>query len=460
MNKKVQHSVFVAALSSLLATPAFSSPTTLPTPTDIPACNIAAIEAHAPVVFPCNAIVGDGQNVDASTTLEGVTIQRRFTHIPSLAVQLNSHRGLSNLKAAGAKRIIPDRIVKAIGKPANSGKPPKDSGGGQTIPAGISRIGAQPGALSLTGSNIGVAVVDTGIDLSHSDLSPGNECFDAFGNDCTDGHGHGTHVAGIIGAAWNNTQDVVGVAPDATPYAVRVLDDTGSGFDTTVMAGLDWVLSNWDQVTPNIQVVNMSLGRDGELNDNAGYHSLVQQLAALNITVVVAAGNSYNKEVSQQVPATYPEAFAIASTTATAGNNAGCRGYSGTIPGDTASFFTTDGMFNPDTHIGVTISAPGANSENIKKSCHISSTGILSLAAGGGTAEMSGTSMASPHVAGVVALMHQANIAQENETMRAMLRATASDIGTIPFDSPTAGYSFDNEREGVASACGVLGECP
>jgi len=331
----------------------------------------------------------------------------------------------------------------------------------QVTPAGVSRIGAAPGSLTWTGNGVGVAVADTGLDFNHLDLRPiGQGCFTAYAS-CQDDNGHGTHVGGTI-AARNNTIDVVGVAPGATLYAVKVLNNQGSGSDSTVMAGLDWVADNANLVVPRIRVVNMSLGRAGTLDDNPALRAAVQALHGMDISVVASAGNDSSKEVSQMVPAGYPEVMAVASTTALDGSNNRCKFYTGTIKRDTASYFTTDGDFDAASGIGVTISAPGADKENISRSCFVSSVGILSTKLGGGTTRMSGTSMAAPHVAGVVALMWQQAISQSQtgtlgpEEARVNIRATASRIGVAPLNSPTTGYSFDGEREGILSAAGAL----
>ena len=156
------------------------------------------------------------------------------------------------------------------------------------------------------------------------------------------------------------------------------------------------------------------------------------------------------------VPASYPEVVAVASTTAIAGSNA-CRWLSGVIAADTASFFTTDGKglgWDGTTGPwlgGVTISAPGEDSESVSRGCLISSTGILSTKLGGGTTRMSGTSMASPHVAGIVARMVQGGLTG-TEAIRHALRNTAQAGGSAPLNSPTTIYTDDTDREGVAKA--------
>ncbi len=108
----------------------------------------------------------------------------------------------------------------SIGITVGTVSPPSN----QVVPSGVTRIGAAPGQLSETGAGVGVAIVDTGIDLGNPDLNHGSDCFTAYAS-CQDGAGHGTHVAGIV-AANDNDVDVVGVAPGATVYAVKVLDDT------------------------------------------------------------------------------------------------------------------------------------------------------------------------------------------------------------------------------------------
>ncbi|MCH8155063.1 MAG: S8 family serine peptidase, partial [Proteobacteria bacterium] len=265
----------------------------------------------------------------------------------------------------------------------------------------------------------------------------------------------------IVGAAQNGA-DVVGVAPGVWLMSVKVLDSSGSGYDSNVIAGLNYIANYIAANLTNGDVVNMSLGRPYSAGDDGGpLHQAVQALTDPSfesgrdpITVVVAAGNDPSKEISDMVPARFSEVMAVASTTAEDGNNK-CRSYSGRIWADTASYFTTDGT-------GVAISAPGAQKENISRGCRAQSVGILSLALGGGTTRKSGTSMASPHVAGVVALMLQATPGLAPNTVRSIIQGTADKCGTAPLNSPTNGYSFDGVREGIVDAYAAVNDlaCP
>ncbi|HUT22718.1 MAG TPA: S8 family serine peptidase [Sumerlaeia bacterium] len=345
--------------------------------------------------------------------------------------------------------VVPDRVVAAIAKGGIPGKPNKNPT--EVVPSGVARIGAT--GLTFDGSGIGVAVVDTGLDFNHGDLVPIEGGFSAFGGSAQDDDGHGTHVGGII-AARDNEQDVVGVAPGAALYAVKVLDASGKGTDSTVLAGLNWVSANLSPVDGSaaIRVVNMSLGRPGSVDDNPALHQAVQNLVAAGVAVVVAAGNDAAVEVTQCIPAAYPEAMAIASTTAQDGTNKS-RTYPGVIEADTASYFTTDGA-------EVVVSAPGEDQEDITRANIIKSVGILSTKLGGGTTRMLGTSMAAPHVAGVAALMLQKNPSLTSDEIRTSLEATADRAGTAPLASPTSGYSYDGEREGVVSAVSALNAVP
>ena len=374
----------------------------------------------------------------------GAALRFNFRGVNAAAVIVPNANALAALQNdPSVLAIVPDRTVFAF-QSANAKGNGKPGGGGpssQVVPAGVARVGA-PTDVS-NGDGVGVAIVDTGVDLAHTDHVGTVDAFSAFGGSCLDDEGHGTHVAGIV-AAQDNATDVIGVAPKAQLYCVKVLDSTGHGSDGDVMAGLDWVLTNNASVQPNIKVINMSLGRPGSVDDNPAFHDLIVALEDAGVTVVVAAGNNASVEVSQTIPAGYPEVIAVASATARAGSNQ-CRFLSSPIAADTASFFTTDGL-------GVTVSAPGEEAEDASRACLIKSIGILSTHLGGGTTRMSGTSMAAPHVTGIVARHYQQNGAYTVADIRSFLALDAARQGIAPLDSPTSTYSFDGEREGIAQA--------
>jgi subtilisin family serine protease len=418
-------------------------------------CGLASAQSAAPEgVVPDGyiVVVKKGVAPNAVAKRHGVSVRFEYSVVANgFASDLPAAALARMTRDRDVEMVIQDREVFAIGKPGGGGTIPAP----QVIPAGVERIGAV--GLPYTGAGVGVAVVDTGIDLANPDLLVGSLAYSAVSKSAKDDNGHGTHVAGII-AAVNNTIGVVGVAPQAKVYAVKVLNRSGSGTDSSIIAGLDWVAKNAASANPAIRVVNMSLGRTGTLNDNPALRQAVKALVQMNITVVVAAGNDSGKEVSQQVPATYPEVIAVASTTAKTGTSA-YPGFSG-ILADTASYFTTDGELLPSPdgsgYIGVTISAPGEDQENVGSSGTITSVGILSLKLGGGTVRMSGTSMAAPHVAGVAAILLQkydGSLAPEDIRTKIAMGATNF---SAPYDSPTSGYTFDGEREGILNAAIVV----
>ena len=382
----------------------------------------------------------------AAAANAGAAVRFVFAGTTAAAVRVPNDQALLALQRNPAVvSIVPNRRVFAVQGPSAKAKPGGGAGGAQSTqvtPAGVQRVGAPTSAFA-DGAGVGVAILDTGVDLTHPDLAGTVNAFSAFGSSCQDDEGHGTHVAGIVGAR-NNSIDVVGVAPAATLYCVKVLDQTGSGSDATVMAGLDWVLSAHSAVTPPIRVINMSLGRPGTVDDNPALRDLIATLDAAGVSVVVAAGNDGASEVTEQIPAAYPQVISVASTTALGGSNQ-CRFLANPIAPDTASYFTTDGP-------SVTVSAPGEEKEDVSRSCLIKSVGILSTSLGGGTIRMSGTSMAAPHVAGIAARHFQQHPAYTPLDVRFRIEVDAVRQGVAPLDSAGSGYTFDGVREGVAKA--------
>jgi len=260
----------------------------------------------------------------------------------------------------------------------------------QTLPTGIDRIdGDLSSHFSSNTWNTAVAVIDTGSG-PHSDLNVvgGKNC--STGKSFNDGNGHGTHVAGTIGAVTNGA-GVVGVAPGIPIVSVRVLNNAGSGTWSSVVCGIDWVTANASRL--NIKVANMSLGGAGTDDGNCGnsnsdaLHKAICNSVSAGMTYVVAAGND-SRNLAGFVPAAYDEVLAVTAMADFNGQPGGgaaptCRSDVDETPADFSNF-----AGSPDANH--TTAAPGV--------C------ILSTWKGGGYNTISGTSMASPHVAGTAAL--------------------------------------------------------
>jgi subtilisin len=265
----------------------------------------------------------------------------------------------------------------------------------QTLPTGINRIdGELSSTVSGNGSgtvNADIAIIDTGIQLNHPDLNArnGTNCVTP-GAQAQDDHGHGTHVAGTA-AALDNGDGVVGVAPGARVWAVKVLNAAGSGTTSQIICGIDWVTAN----AGTIEVANMSLGGASFFGAFSGcnsafdpMHPAICRSVQAGVTYAVAAGNSA-ADANTFVPATYSQVITVSALADFNGLPGG--GAAPTCRSDVDDTFANFSNFGAD----VDIIAPGV--------C------ILSTYLGSGYNTFSGTSMASPHVAGAAALYKSAN---------------------------------------------------
>ena len=225
------------------------------------------------------------------------------------------------------------------------------------------------------GSGVTAYIIDTGLDADHPDFTGrGQNVFDAMGGSGEDCNGHGTHVAGTIGGAnW-------GVAKNVALRGVRVLDCGGSGTWEGVIAGMDWVTAN----AARPAVANMSLG--GGLNQTV--NDAATRMADSGVFTAVAAGNS-TFDACQFTPASAANVTTVAASDS----------------GDNSAFFTNFGTC-------VEVYAPGVD--------------VTSAWLNGGQNTISGTSMASPHVAGVGALYKSSQGDVDSASLNAWITANAS----------------------------------
>lgn len=303
------------------------------------------------------------KNQNGSIVRQMQTVSGFVTYLPAHAIDKLKNR-LGELKVTPDIEVqgVPTDVV-AAAKPGGSTTQPS-----QSIPWGISRISATDAHAITRGEGISVCVVDSGIDKTHPDLINniiGGRNFVVIKGSVdptkwNDDNGHGSHVAGTI-AAEDNSIGAIGVAPKAKLYGVKVLNQRGSGYLSDVADGVT------ECVRAGAKVINMSLGASGDPTLDSPMKTAILNAQAAGVIVVVAAGNE-GQDIKNTIPAGYPSVIAVAAI-------------------DNTDQFASWSNFGLDSN---DVSAPGVS--------------IYSTWKGGQYNTISGTSMASPHVAGVAAL--------------------------------------------------------
>ena len=343
-------------------------------------------------------------------------IKRFYKSIPALAAKLPEQEIDKMLLNPDIASIEEDAVVSAV-QPISPTEY-ADSWGVQHIGADVAHN------RNIRGAGVKVAVLDTGIDCTHPDLidncrggynfveyfcptptNPQQMCSDPSNTFDDSWNSHGTNVAGIIAARGNGT-GVVGVAPEASLYALKVLDGGGFGLLSDILEGIDWSINN------HMDIINISIsGVDSQaLKDacDAAYQA--------GVVIVAAAGNTNGNAVTY--PAKYDSVIAVTAT-------------------DQNDLRASLSAIGPE----LSLSAPGVN--------------ILSTAAGARYAALSGTSQAAPHVAGTAALLLSAGMKNSSytniaEEVRLRLQNTSKDLGD-PGRDIIYGYGLVDAASAVAS---------
>lgn len=330
----------------------------------------------------------------------GGQIKYTYDLVPTIAAWVPEEAVTSLASYAGVLRVEPDIQIRAFDAEL-------------TNSWGVERIGAGTAhASGNTGAGVKVGIIDSGIDYTHPDLSSsyaGGWDFVNDDSDPRDDYGHGTMVAGIVGAA-DNGLGIVGVAPDADLYAYKVFNSSGKGSYSDVIAALSQAISD------GVQVVNMSLG--SEQDPGQAFRDACDNAAAAGLLLVASAGNFGTSDGSGDTiayPANYSSVIAVGAT----------------MNDDERALFSSTG---PDLELV----APGY--------------GIYTTDLFGGYTSETGTSMAASHVTGVAALLISKGISD----VYSELMSSAIDLGEAGFD-PLYGYGLVNAAAAVIPAPSSLG---
>lgn len=344
-----------------------------------------------------------GQAEEALVRNAGGAVRRSYKSVPAVAAKMPRRAIEALLKNPNIQAIDIDQKIRAHDLELDSAWGVKRIGAGNVHASGNSGVGVK------------IAVIDSGIDYNHPDLKvnyAGGYNFINNTNDPFDDNGHGTHVAGTI-AALNNDIGVVGVAPDVKIYALKVLDGNGYGKMSDVIAAIEWAVSN------GIRITNNSYGSDGDPGSTVA--TVFKNAESDGVLHIAAAGNSgtcAGGEDNVSYPARYASVVAVSATN----------------KNDSRPCFSSTGS-------AVELASPGVS--------------INSAKSGGGYVEYSGTSMASPHVAGTAALIVAAGIrdgnnnGRINDEIRAVLQSTALDLGATGIDT-FYGYGMVQPEKAIA----------
>ena len=360
------------------------------------------------LIFPCSALSADksvivgfhnkpGHHERRLIQSKKGKIRRNFRLIKAMSVVL-SEEEIENMKQDKNVAYIEENAIYSASVEPLQGSEYTDAWG-------VVHVGAYAAhASGNRGAGVKIAVIDTGIDYTHEDLDDnyvGGYDFVFEDNDPFDDNtrSHGTHVSGILAAEENGT-GVVGVAPEAEIYALKVLDGAGFGSLDWIIAAIEWAVEN------NMDIANLSL----EGPDFQSLQDACDSAYDSGLLLVAAGGNTNGGAV--KYPGGYDSVIAVAGTDAN----------------DDKAYFSPVG---PELELA----APGVE--------------ILSTVRGGGYSTLDGTSQAAPHVAGAAALFFLTSPPDENENgtihdeVREMLRATATDLGDEGFDN-TFGFGLVN----------------
>lgn len=338
--------------------------------------------------------------VASNVAAKGGKVKHKYKLIDAVSAKVPSGKILELAEDSEVERVYYDEIFSL---------PPQPSGGeiGVQMANSTQTIGANYAwdVLGYTGTGIKVAVLDTGINYSHADLGGGFgsnyrviDGYDFVNEDADpiDDNGHGTHVTGT--AAANGT--IKGVAPNATLLAVKVLNSSGSGTTSDIIAGIDW------SATKGADIITMSLGGFSQPNDEFASPITIVADAAVDkgVVVVIAAGNDGPGTGVINHLATGKKVITVGASNSSA---------TVTISDDTIATFSSRGP-SAFGRLDPEVVAPGVS---------INSTSYT-----GGYALMSGTSMATPHVSGAAALLMEKNASLTPADVRRILMHTAGNL--------------------------------
>jgi subtilisin len=355
----------------------------------------------------------------------GVEVKQVYSvALPGFHAQLTAPARSQLAQDPAVRFVSPNRTFKAFA---------------QTLPTGVDRIEGDLSTTYAAGDSVStpVAVLDTGVtpDPDLNVQAVGQNCLGGVG--WSDLNGHGTHIAGIIGAK-HNADGVVGVAPGAPIYPVQVLNRSANGSDASILCGIEWVTTVGRAL--GVRVANLSAGTFGDDDGNCGLtnadpiHLAICTATAAGTLFVVAAGND-GGAITLTVPANYDEVLTATWMTdyngspSTVAPPAGCN-----LGADDRASVNSSWAYDEDkTHI---LAAPG--------SCITSTSNI------GGTVVMSGSSMAAPHVTGTVALCLDRGAC--SGTPAAIMQRVRADAAARP-----SSYGFDGDpfRPIVAQGSGI-----